>query len=85
MNTHERRRKRLLEAIRHHQERLDRLDPANHKREVDYRKARTFYEHRIRWGLKLLKGEGDNETESRDGGHHQRGTVSSGEQHGASE
>ena len=56
MNAHERRRKRLLEAIRHYQEKLDRLDPGGYRRERDYRRLVTYYRNRIAWGLKLLEG-----------------------------
>jgi hypothetical protein len=59
MNSQERRRQRLLKAIMAYQERLDRLDPANYEREVDYRRLATFYRNRIA-GLRKLLG-GDNE------------------------
>ena len=57
MNAEERRRRRLLKAIEAYRERLDRLDPANYEREVDYRRLATFYRNRIAWGLKLMEGD----------------------------
>jgi hypothetical protein len=56
MNAHERRRQRILKAIEAYREKLDRLEPSKYAREVDYRRVRTFYEHRIAWGLKMLEG-----------------------------
>ena len=56
MNARERRRKRILETIRHYQEKLDQIDPAKYRRERDYRRLATFYRNRIAWGLKLLEG-----------------------------
>jgi len=58
MNAEERRRqRRILKAIEAYRERLDRLDPANYEREVDYRRLATFYRNRIAWGLKLMEGD----------------------------
>jgi hypothetical protein len=57
MNAQKRRRQRILKSIAAYQEKLDRLDPSGYRREVDYRKVKTFYEHRIAGLTKLLKGE----------------------------
>ena len=56
MNAGERRRRRILKAIRHYQEKLDRLDPAKYRRERDYRRLTTYYGNRVAGLRKLLEG-----------------------------
>lgn len=52
------RRKRILEAIRHHRERLEALDCRRYRRECDYWRVVTYHVNRIR-GLMTLLEDGE--------------------------
>ena len=52
-----RRRRLYLRAIAQIKAKLAALEPAKYGREVDYRRVRTLYEHRLAFLQKLLKGD----------------------------
>lgn len=51
------RRKRILEAIRQHRERLEELDYRRYRRECDYWRVVTYHVNRIRGLGRLLEDE----------------------------
>jgi len=59
MARRERRRRLYLRAIEQTKAKLAGLEPAKYRGEVDYRRVRTFYGHRLAFLQKLLKGEDD--------------------------